>query len=461
MTNGLRKTRLFKLSTYTIDILLIHLSIFITFWLRYDFNIPAHQVTSFFIMAPWIAISYIVLMFVFGLEDILKQNSTQIAYSIFFVVTSLLVTTAFISYFSRTFDYPRSILIFSTFIQFITLSLWRFIVLKLERNIHGVKECLLIGNNSAEKLAEKIILKNKKLYDIKYICNDKSKNIDTYLDETKTVFICSDVDYSIRNKIIERCITEGKEAFLVPSIYEVMLLEFKLDRVDDTPVLRVDKIGLTIEQRFIKRLVDIILAMGGIILTAPVMLIIAMLIKFSDGGEILFKQERVTINKKKFNVLKFRTMVMNAEKLTGPVLATDNDPRITKLGHILRATRLDEFPQFFNILFGDMSVVGPRPERPHFVEKFEGEVEAFKHRTIVKAGLTGFAQVYGKYNTTPEDKAKYDLLYIKNYSIFLDFKLILLTIKIMFTKESTEGIKQKRRIEELIKEKNLKTVIEA
>jgi exopolysaccharide biosynthesis polyprenyl glycosylphosphotransferase len=205
-------------------------------------------------------------------------------------------------------------------------------------------------------------------------------------------------------------------------------------------MLKVKKLGLTFEQKLLKRALDIVLSIIALILTSPVMLIMAVLIKKQDGGNIFYKQERVTEDEKTFDVLKFRTMVMNAEKLSGPVLAGEDDPRITKLGKFMRSTRIDELPQVINILKGEMNLVGPRPERPFFVEKFKNEIPDYKYRTTVKAGLTGLAQVWGKYSTTPEDKVRYDIIYIKNYSILLDLKLILQTIKIMFMKESSAGL---------------------
>jgi len=225
-------------------------------------------------------------------------------------------------------------------------------------------------------------------------------------------------------------------------------------------MFKVQKLGLNFEQLFFKRILDIIISIIGIVLTSPIMIIVSIIIKLTDGGNIFYKQERVTIGEKRFQVLKFRTMVMNAEKLTGPVLAGEDDPRITKIGKVMRATRIDELPQFFNILKGDMSVVGPRPERPFFVEKFKSEISDFKYRTLVKAGLTGVAQVMGKYTTTPEDKVRYDIIYIKNYSILLDLKLILQTIKIMFMKESSEGVALDEPLMDIIEKRNPKIIVD-
>ena len=173
---------------------------------------------------------------------------------------------------------------------------------------------------------------------------------------------------------------------------------------------------------------------------SPIFVLAAVGIKCTDRGPVFYKQERLTKDGKHFMIYKFRTMVVDAEKMSGPVLASERDPRILPIGKILRATRMDELPQILNILKGEMSLVGPRPERPELAAEIEREIPEFRYRLKVKAGLTGFAQVYGKYNTNSYDKLKLDLMYIRKYSLMLDLKLILMTPKIMFLKESTEGV---------------------
>ena len=173
---------------------------------------------------------------------------------------------------------------------------------------------------------------------------------------------------------------------------------------------------------------------------APIMLLVALAIKLEDGGPVFFKQKRMTRNGREFDILKFRSMIVDAEKYAGAVLATDNDPRITKVGKFIRATRMDEFPQLLNILKGDMSVVGPRPEMIENVSKYTAELPEFSYRLKVKGGLTGYAQIVGKYNTSPKDKLVLDLMYIEKYSLWLDFKLIMQTVTVLFKAgDSTKG----------------------
>ena len=433
-------TRLYEFLVYFIDVVIVIFSIYITFMVKFNFNPPRYNYDSFVLISPWIVMSYLVLMFVFGLSEILKQTLGDTVYSVFLTIVSLMFFTSFITFFLRGFSYPRTVLVLSTVLQFFMLSLWRCAVWKVKRRSHGIKKSLVIGNASAEYISKKILIKQRELYKINFVCNSSSPNIIKYMAEVDVVFLCNDVDLNTKRDIVDRCLTDRKSIYIIPDIYEIALLGSKLNKADDIPMLKLKKLGMTLEQRAVKRLIDIVISIIGIVLTSPIMLIMAIIIKTQDGGNIFYKQERVTVDERAFNVFKFRTMVMNAEKLSGPVLAGEDDPRITKVGRFMRSTRIDELPQLFNILDGDMSLVGPRPERPYFVEKFKSEIPDYKYRTIVKAGLTGLAQVWGKYTTTPEDKVRYDIIYIKNYSIILDIKLILQTIKIVFTKESSAGL---------------------
>ena len=197
--------------------------------------------------------------------------------------------------------------------------------------------------------------------------------------------------------------------------------------------------GLTIEQRFVKRTMDLVLSAIAIVISSPFMLLIAAAIKAYDKGPVFYMQERLTRDGEKFQIIKFRSMRMDSEQ-DGAQLAKKNDSRITPVGRILRRTHFDELPQIFNIFKGEMSFVGPRPERESIAKEYEEVIPEFSFRLKVKAGLTGYAQIYGKYNTTPYDKLKLDLTYIEGYSVWLDIKLMLMTFKIIFQKENTEGI---------------------
>lgn len=266
-------------------------------------------------------------------------------------------------------------------------------------------------------------------------------NIKRQIDKYEAVLICG-VDKNLQKQILSYCYTHEKRSYLLPDITDIIISNSYNIQISDTPVLMSRNRGLTLEQKIIKRFLDIVISIIGIVITSPIMLVCAVAIKLDDGGPILFKQNRITINGKIFNVYKFRSMIVEADK-DGARKAVTDDDRITRVGKIIRACRMDELPQLFNILRGDMSLVGPRPERIENVYEYAKKYPEFELRHRVKAGLTGFAQLYGKYNTTPEDKLHMDLIYIETYSLLLDIKLLILTFKILFMRESTEGFTEK------------------
>ena len=250
--------------------------------------------------------------------------------------------------------------------------------------------------------------------------------------------LIGDFEKSLQNKVIRYCYAQKKRIYLLPSSNDIIINNCYQSQIFDTPILICRNRGLTIEQEIIKRFFDILISAIGLIIAGPVMIIIALAIKLYDGGPVFFKQNRVTKGGKIFNVLKFRSMIVDADKVKLK-RATSNDDRITPVGKIIRPLRVDELPQLINILKGDMSLVGPRPERTENVYEYTQMLPEFGLRHRVKGGLTGYAQIYGKYNTSPQDKLNMDLIYIERYSLLMDLKLIIMTIKILFMRESTEG----------------------
>ena len=268
--------------------------------------------------------------------------------------------------------------------------------------------------------------------------------------------ILSDVPAQIRNDILKYCYRYRIRTYLSPKLTDIMIRGGKNITLFDTPLLLVKGTGLTPAQRVAKRCMDIVLSAIALLITSPAFLALAISIKLEDGGPVFYKQKRLTRNGREFEILKFRSMIVDAEKYAGAVLATEDDPRITKTGKVIRATRLDELPQLLNILKGDMSIVGPRPERKVIADEYCKDIPEFAYRLKVRGGLTGYAQIYGKYNTSAYDKLRLDLMYIENYSFLLDIKLIILTMRIIFSKESTEGIdkaqENQERTDELLRD---------
>lgn len=328
-----------------------------------------------------------------------------------------------------------------TILDVVVIAVWTLIYQWIYGKLFPPRKMLLIsGRRSDYHLVEKINSREDK-YEICNIINIE-KGIDLLEEEILKYdgVIIGDISSQERNLILKYCFANSIRTYSVPKISDILLKSTVELNLFDSPLLLSRNEGLAIEQQFVKRLIDISASLIGIILALPLFIIISLSIKLTDQGPIYFRQERLTINGKRFNILKFRTMIQNAEKDGVARLASEGDSRILPIGKLLRRTRLDELPQLINILYGDMSLVGPRPERPELAIEIENEIPEFSYRLKVKAGLTGYAQIYGKYNTTSYDKLKLDLTYIKNYSLLLDLKLILMTPKIMFMKEATEGV---------------------
>ena len=281
---------------------------------------------------------------------------------------------------------------------------------------------------------------NKKFEIIDTVSVEECLKDISVLNAADTVFLVG-IHSHDRNIIMKYCLYNGIKAYLIPRIGDMILSSAKRDHLFHLPLLRVERAKPYYEYLIIKRISDIVLSLIATILFSPIMLITAICIKLEDHGPVIYKQCRLTKDGKTFDIYKFRSMRTDAEKDGVARLSTgDNDDRITKTGRIIRKFRIDELPQLFNILKGDLSIVGPRAERPEIAEEYEKTLPEFALRLQVKAGLTGYAQVYGKYNTTPYDKLLMDLMYIANASIFEDLAIIFATVKILFLPESTEGV---------------------
>ena len=329
--------------------------------------------------------------------------------------------------------------------QILVLILWTSLSFHIVHRLNPPEKLLIIYGSH---LATEIVYKMSQLED-RYVITE-SANVDEGFDELtqridkfESVIIC-DVPARMRNDLLKYCYQQNKSIYVIPKISDIVIRSASDISYFDSPIIKCNSVGLTVEQRAIKRLVDVVCSLLALVFLSPLFIVISLAIKLYDGGPVFYKQKRCTRDLETFDILKFRSMIVDAEK-DGPQPAVDNDSRITPVGKIIRALRVDELPQIINILKGDMSIVGPRPERIEHVEKYSEEIPEFVCRYKVKGGLTGYAQVYGKYNTSAYNKLKMDLIYIQNYSLALDFKLILMTVRILFKKESTEGFDNKRK----------------
>lgn len=320
--------------------------------------------------------------------------------------------------------------------------LWTYIANKFYFEMYPPQKTIVLYRNEEDlgRLSE--VSKFPQKFDVQeYLkCDfDDYRDLLKAIEPYEVVFAVG-VSATLRNSIAKECVDTNKQGYFVPHVGDIIMMGSRHVVQFSTPVMSVSRAYLQPEYLVIKRAIDIIVSLIGIVILSPLMAIVAIAIKAYDGGPALYKQTRLTKDGKHFKILKFRSMRVDAEKDGVARLASEKDDRITPIGKVVRACRFDELPQLFNILKGDMTIVGPRPERPEIAAQYEEVLPSFRLRLQVKAGLTGTAQVYGKYNSTPYDKLEMDLLYIKNMSLFEDIKLMFATIRILFLKDSTSGV---------------------
>ncbi len=324
--------------------------------------------------------------------------------------------------------------------DFVLVLIWALFMRWIYAIIYPPHEMLLIyGNISPNAIIRKLESRGDK-----YHVKEKvalSAGVETIYERILRydAVLIGDIMVEDRNRFIKFCFEKNIRCYTIPKISDIMIRNSESIDLFDSPLLLFRNNGLTYRQMFVKRAMDIGISAFGILLASPVMLLIAACIKLYDKGPVFYKQTRQTKDGTEFKILKFRSMIVDSER-QGARLAKANDDRITPVGKVIRRLHFDELPQLFNILAGDMAFVGPRPERKEITEEYTKKIPEFPFRLKVKAGLTGYAQVYGQYNTVPYDKLKLDLTYITNYSIWLDIKLIILTVKILFQKEKSEGV---------------------
>ncbi|HCS67739.1 MAG TPA: exopolysaccharide biosynthesis polyprenyl glycosylphosphotransferase [Oribacterium sp.] len=328
-----------------------------------------------------------------------------------------------------------------TGIQMLLSIPWAWACNKLYLTAYPPRRVLMVyGDRPASSLIHKIANRTDRFtVSGKISINEGLEQVYAMIPQFEGVVIC-DISAKSRNDILKYCYARNIRTYVSPKISDIIIRSCESQHMFDTPMLMARNDGITIENKIVKRLMDIVISALLLLVTSPIMLAVAVAIKMEDHGSIFYKQERLTIHRKRFYIYKFRSMKENAEEDGKERLSQKDDDRITKVGRFIRATRLDELPQFINILKGEMSLVGPRPERPSIAEKYEEIIPEFAYRLKVKAGLTGYAQVYGKYNTTAYDKLKLDLMYIQNYRISLDIEILMRTLQVICSSEAAEGV---------------------
>lgn len=415
---------------------------------------PESNLHALLIVAP---ITLIVLPFVFyGFGLYLRKPTRFMVRSALFAESALFVIALAVAFWFRGFSSPRSVLVVAFLVHCVGAVTWRWV---WERTAHARPQRVTVvaPQDEAVAVVDKLLHEPAGWYEIIRVIEPYQLFSESCaaLDGSDLIVAGPSVVGRARLVLLEMAVRVGARVFIMPELRDILMVGSTIGQIGDAPVFEVRPLSLTRGQLLTKRIFDLVLSIPLLVVCLPVMAVVAVAIKFLSPGPVLFTQKRVGLNGREFVVYKFRTMVVDAEKRTGPVLASANDPRITPIGELLRATRLDELPQLINVIRGEMSLVGPRPERPYFVEQFSRELPEYDLRHIVPPGITGLAQVMGKYDTSAEDKLRFDLYYIRHYSVWFDIKILLLTLQAVISRESATGVGvgktgEKVRAEELI-----------
>lgn len=435
----LRSIRTRKFTIVFIDLILVFISYILAFHLRYE-TILEENWSAFLALVPWILLIALFCIMMYELYSIDRKSKWDIIRNVFVASTLMMFFTMAASFLFREFALPRSVILISYIIGNLLLVSWKFLIYAVFSRKSNV--VLFVGDNEEqEKITHQMAQQFGKRTAIQHADSDELvKVIYEKMDDADYVVLGAKTTSETKSKVIYEAIKNGKIVYVIPDFYDVLLSQSIITTIDDTMVMGVKPFGLTISQQIIKRLYDIVVSLLGLIILFPFFLIMMLIMKLKEpNGSIFYKQARLGQNNKEFTIYKFRSMVEGAENLTGPVLAGQNDPRITKFGYFIRKTRIDELPQLLNVLKGNMSIVGPRPEREFFIKQFEKEHSSYKYRSTVKPGITGYAQIMGKYTTSVEDKLRFDLFYIRNYSFILDMIIQFRTVIVLLDKTKSEG----------------------
>lgn len=439
------KTRGIKLIHFILSV-----GIFYLFWLLFRFGNLSPSKNVGFRYNYFIAAGYGAILFFF----IRTYNSYLLGYSrireLVFAEFLSQIAAFVIVYFTVSIAWNRwkaPWLFLLMLAAQLTLDIfWAYFANKYYFKLYPPKKTILIYRNKQDRKRISVIRgqPSERLYRIteELMFDGKFAEIRDKLKDYEAILVAG-VNSRCRNGILKYCKEESIPGLFLPHVGDVIMQESSHIQSFDSPVLYVSRSVMKPEYRIVKRLFDIVASGIGIIVLSPLMAATALAIRLYDHGPAIYRQIRLTKNGREFKILKFRSMRVDAEKDGVARLSSgDSDDRITPIGRFVRKCRLDELPQLFNIFMGDMSIVGPRPERPEIAEQYYKSIPDFRLRLQVKAGLTGYAQVYGKYNTDPYEKLEFDLLYINHMSVLTDLKLIIATISILFSRESTEGVRQ-------------------
>ncbi len=440
-----------------IDALLVNAGIVAAFFIRFGGELPEFNFSAYVTLAPLLTVVYLACGHIYGLYEPERTESPwAVVQAVFPAVTLGAVLTAAVSFFGgpRFFPFSRLAIVIAWGLQNALLVGWRVLSLRVTPIRWPVQRVLIVGvDDLAEELASELAHRARWGWIVVgMLARDEAERTEAgpavggvpvlgTLQQLSSLVAEHDVDrvivvspVALREIVEDMALSEETDVRVdvVPELYEVFI--GTVDAViSDIPIMEITRRTVPPWFRVAKRAVDLAGAAILLMLVSPVLLMAALAILLSMGWPILFTQERVGKDMRPFSVYKFRTMVRDAEEQTGPVLATEDDPRVTGLGRFLRRYRIDELPQLLNILVGSMSFVGPRPERRHFVDGFLADIPGYRERFRVKPGVTGLAQVSGSYATTAERKLKYDLIYMYHQDLAMDLQIMMETLRVVLT----------------------------
>lgn len=366
----------------------------------------------------------------------------QTIFNLLIALVVIAIFSIFIGFAFNTIGIWRRTLLYAGLIQVAILALIKLLVIFIHKKAFKPIPLVLFGNehDEIEKLINDIQVSYTHLYTIKKIIIEGEVEFKKHIDLDSEVLICATCSSSFKTKVSGACILPDIKFYIIPTTNEILINSGKARCIEDLLVYDLFT-KISVGDSILKRIFDIVVSVIGIVITLPIMVVAACIIFFQDGANPFYTQKRLGKNEKEFTMIKLRSMIIDAEKASGPVLAHQNDERITRFGTFIRKTRIDELPQLFNVFVGSMSIVGPRPERRVLADEQQKTLPEFRYRTLVKPGLTGYAQVNGKYSTSLPDKLKMDLYYIYNYGFALDLYLVVNTLRVVFMPSVSEGVK--------------------
>jgi len=426
------------------DAILVNVSTILAFIVRFNGRIPPVNFRAYVEIALWITLVSILVLYFAGLYE--KENNIT-SFDIFYRV-SIAISVGFIiiialSFYLRTLPFPRTVFVISWLFSIVIISAWHSYLFYLQQKEISPRRFLIIGGSpEGKEIVKEIEKQSLPECELAYLVEKEEEQgkiceistLRKIIEEKKVNEVIVTNKTLSRHKLLKIIFfleLRGISISIVPGLYEIIMGKMEMTHLGDIPLIKLKNKSFKGRNRVLKRIIDLFFSSFFFSFSFPLLLLISIIIKLDSEGPIFYRQERVGEKEKIYKIYKFRSMIKNAEEETGPVFADENDSRITRVGKILRKLRLDEIPQLFNVLKGEMSLVGPRPERPFFVKEFNEKISGYFLRFTIKPGMTGLAQIYGGYDTSGENKLKYDLSYINNWSLGMDLRIMFMTLEVV------------------------------